>query len=328
MTVRHVLAASLWVALLCSLGQIARAESAPDALQWLQKVAAATRKLNYSGVFVYQGGGKSETSRIVHVAENGRDQERIETLDGSPREIVRDGNDIKCYLPESRLVVVERRFRRQNFPSLLPEGIGGLTDHYVIHRGMPARIAGYDTQSIVVEPRDDLRYRRQFWVDSQTGLPLKAGLFDEKGEVRETFAFTELKIGGTVEREALKPHSRLAEGEWRVHDIRPKELGHEDDAWALKTLLPGFMRISTMKRPTRQDSPSTTHMVFSDGLAAISVFIEPLPTGHAKPETGAYAMGALNVYKRLLGEYLLVAMGDVPLVALRKLTDGIELKKK
>lgn len=311
-----------------SLAPGALAENTPDTLQWLQKVANSARRLNYSGVFVYQEGSRSETSRIAHLLENGRELERTETLDDSPREVVREGDEIKCYIPDQRLLVMERSKGRRSFPAVLPERLTILTDYYNIRRGPPGRVAGFDAQTILVDPKDELRYRRQFWVEAQSGLMLKASLLDEGGNPRESFTFTEVRIGGPVDRESLKVHARLKGGDWRVHDTRSRDMTPDDDEWVFRAPLPGFHRMSGMKRKSRRDGNEMTHLVFSDGLAAISVFIKPLDLASPRPESGVFAMGAVNVYKRLLGNHLLTALGDVPPVALVRLVDGIEARRK
>ena len=295
-----------------------------DALHWLQRVGSSAVKLNYSGVFVYRSGNNTETSRITHFADNNREMERIEVLDGSPREIYRENDETKCFLSENRLIVVEKRSHRRSFPALLPEGLGGLTDYYQFRKGTPARVAGYEAQLILVEPRDEWRYTRQFWVENNTGLLLKAVLLNDKGETRESFAFSELKIGGPVDKEALKGHLKTNTGDWRVHNVKSTDTGAEGMPWVLRTPIPGFRQISGMKRQNRPDGPETAHLVFSDGLAAISVFIEPASANKNRSEANAFSMGAVNVYRRAIGDYQLMAMGDVPMNTLRRLADGIE----
>lgn len=299
------------------------APAAADALQWLQRVSASAVRLNYSGVFVYRSGNNSETSRITHFSDGSKELERIEVLDGSPREVVRENDETKCYLSESRLVVVEKRSNRRSFPALLPEGLGGLTDYYQFRKGTPARVAGYEAQLILVEPRDELRYSRQYWVDNNTGLLLKAVLLNDKGEVRESFAFTELKIGGPVDKEALKGHMKVNSADWRVHTVKTTEAGVDSMPWVLRSPIPGFRQVSGMKRQNRADGPETSHLVFTDGLAAVSVFIEPA-SPIKRSEVASFSMGAVNVYRRTLGEFQLMAMGDVPLNTLKRLADGIE----
>lgn len=299
-----------------------------DAFQWLQRVAGSAVKLSYSGVFVYSNGSGSETSRIVHLNDGGKELERIEVLDGSPREMLRENDETKCYLSENRLVVVEKRSSQRSFPALLPESLGSLTDYYQFRKGTPARMAGYEAQQVVVEPRDDLRYGRQFWIENNTGLLLKMVVLNAKGETRESFAFTELKIGGPIDKETLKGHLKASGADWRVHNVKTTEASFDSLPWQLRTQLPGFRQVSGMKRVARPDGPETTHMVFTDGLAAISVFIEPPTAGKARSEAGAFTMGAVNVYRRNIGDFQLTAMGDVPLNTLKRFADGIEAKQK
>lgn len=301
----------------------ARAQAPAEALQSLQRVAAAAQKLNYTGVFVYQSGKQSETSRITHLVDGGTEYERLEVLDGSPREVVRVNDEVKCYLPESRLLIVERRRRGQvaSFPALSPESLAGLSEHYVIARGPNARVAGHDSHSIVIKPRDDWRYGHRLWVDAASGLLLKAALVDEHGETLESFSFTELRIGGPIDRASLQ--ARGIDSGWKVHDVRTGDSGSA--RWRFNAQPPGFRKVADMMRQGRGDGREVGHVMFSDGLAAVSVFIEPLGRGKAEP--GAMALGAVNAYKRVAGDHLFVVMGDVPPAALKKIAEGIEPKK-
>lgn len=304
------------------------AQAQKDVMYWLQRVVTAAQKLNYSGTFVYQSGSRTETSRIAHRVDGGREVERIETLDGSPREVIRDDDEVKCFLPEDRLLIIERRSPRRAFPAVLPSGFGGLSDHYVLRKGPVGRVAGLESQAIVVEPKDEFRYGHQFWIDTQSGLLLKATLLDERGEALETFSFTEVRIGGTVAPETLVPRFGKSAAEWQVRHARANEAKSESSGWIFRTQVPGFRKVSEMKRQSVPGESEGTHMVFSDGLAAISVFIDMLPPGKASPQTGRFSLGAINVEKRIAGEHLVVVMGDAPSAALKRIADGIEPRRK
>lgn len=312
-----------WIALVMLPAVAAPINSEP--LRWLERVAAAPRKLNFTGTFVFQSGDQSETSRIVHVTEGGHERERLEVIDGSPREVLRTDDEVQCLLPDSRLMIVERRTARRQFPALLPASLTGLSDHYVLRMGRIGRVAGHESQQILIEPRDELRYARQFWVDVHSGLLLKATLSNEKGELLESFAFTELTVGAPVPEAALKP--RATGGDWKVVHSRSSETRLDDTGWVLRTPLPGFRKLSGMKRSTRADGPEMLHLVYSDGLAAVSVFIEQAGEGR-KPELGEFSLGAINVYRRALGEHQLTVLGDVPFVALKKLGDALEPRRR
>lgn len=302
------------------------AEPQSDAMSWLQRSAVAADRLTYTGVFVYHNGIRSETSRIAHLNEAGKEFEKIEVLDGSPRVVVRTNEEVRCYLPDEHLQIVERRgVGAQDFPARLPTRLSGLTEHYNVRKGASDRVVGLDSQAILIEPKDGLRYGHVLWIDVRSGLLLKAGLVNERGEALETFVFTELKIGAPLDRAMLKP-APTKDG-WRVQDARTSEV-RGGDAWIFRNGLPGFRRISGMRRQARPDAPEMTHLIYSDGLASISVFIEPVAGRGEKLETGPFSMGAVNGYRRVAGDHFLVVMGDVPPLALKRLADGMEQKRK
>ena len=298
-----------------------------DALQWLYRAAISAQSLNYSGTFVYQCGPRSESSRISHVADADGDMEHIVMLDGSPREVVRIGNEVKTWLPEKRRVVIERRIQRPGFPELAPSGLADLTDYYTIQRGAPDRVAGFDAQPVLIEPRDGYRYRRQLWIDRNSGLLLKSETFGENGQPKESLAFTELRIGAVIDRNLIKARFNHEEAGWRVQDVRSEATGSDDGRWEFRAVMPGFRQVASVMRQVQVDQPEGSQLVFSDGLAAISVFIEPIPADAPQPAVGQFTLGALNVYKRIIGKYLIVLMGDIPADALKKFGDGIKARK-
>jgi len=305
----------------------AQAVEPAEGMLLLNKAAGAAQKLGYSGTFVYQSGGKSETSRIVHFLEGGKEYERLEVLDGSPREVVRRDNEIRCYLPERKLVIVEKRGQRRAFPALLPVGLGGVAENYTIRSGATERVAGFDALAVILEPKDELRYGYQLWIESASGLLLKSVLLGEKGEKLESFAFTQLQIGAAPGRDVVR--SRF-EGlsDWRIHDHQTAESRQEDLPWQFRAQLPGFRKTVSLRRLAGGDLPDSFHLVFSDGLAAVSVFIESLAGRKEMPEPGMTTMGAIHVYQRIVGDHAVVVMGEVPAQTVKKLGDGIDPKRK
>lgn len=298
-----------------------------DALAWLQKMAAAAQKLNYTGTFTYQSGDSSETSRITHLVDASGEQERLEVLDGSPREVVRSNDEVKCFLPDDKVVIVEKRGQHKAFPALLPASVGSLGEHYHIRKGDVSRVAGLDSQLVTLEPKDSLRYGHHLWADIASGLILKARTVNDRNETIEQFVFNQLQINGVIDRATLKPKFDAEGKAWRVHNARASQSLSVGGEWLFKTQLPGFKKSAGMRRQARQEGGAeTTHFVFTDGLASISVFIEPLMD--QKAEKATYSVGAINVYKRVAGKHLLTVLGEVPMATLMRLGDGMELRKK
>jgi len=169
---------------------VAEAQS-PETLTWLRKINEATQKLSYTGTFVYQNGARSETSRITRYVDPSTDIERLEVIDGMPREIVRTRDTVRCYLPGLRLVKVDRRTER-DFPAVLPERITALARHYDITLGEKTRIANHECQAVVLTPRDNLRYGYRLYADTNSGMLLRAVTVDAAGGPGGERTFTEL----------------------------------------------------------------------------------------------------------------------------------------
>jgi len=313
-----------WLAVLLAPMLGAAPALAEDGLALLQRIAQGSRQLTYSGTFVYRSGDKVDTSRIAHSLTDGIEVERIEALDGSPREVLRAGSEVKCFFPEEKLVIIENRSSQRGFPALLPAGLGSLPEHYSIRSGGQGRIAGMKSRAVLLEPRDDLRYGHELWMAAASGLLLKANLIGERGETLESFAFTQVTIGGPLEKGALKP--RFDSERVRVQQVRATEVKPDDMGWSFRTLLPGFRKVAAMRRQTAPENPESLHVVFSDGLASISVFIEP--GGSGGEAEAVSTVGPVNVYRRQVGEHRLVVMGEVPALAVKRLGDGIERRHK
>lgn len=297
---------------------------AQEPLALLQKIAQGSRQLTYSGTFVYRSGQRVDSSRIAHSVLDGVEVERVEALDGSPREVLRAGSEVKCFFPDEKLLIVENRPGQRGFPALLPVGLGSLPEYYVIRAGESARVAGLQSRALRLEPRDALRYGHEFWMDHASGLLLKANLIGERGEVLESFAFTQVSIGGPLEHGALKP--RFHGDQVKVQQVRSSEIRGDDTGWVFRNMLPGFRKSAAMKRQKAPDQPESLHVVFSDGLASISVFIEP--GGVGADANSLATMGPVNIYRRQLGDHRAVVVGEVPIVAVKRLGDGIERRRK
>ena len=309
------------LALLLALGAGAAQAQPAEALAWMRKIHDATLKLSYTGTFVYQHGGRSESSRITRYVDQNGDIERLEMLDGVPREIVRTRDVVRCYLPDSRVVKIERRTRDRSFPALLPESIGALARHYELALGETRRIAGFDCQSIVLTPKDDLRYGYRLYADAKTGMLLKAVIVDSSGERVEQFTFTQLAIGN-VTRDMVRP--RHASGKWRVEDAEasPTRLA----GWGLSAELPGFRKVIELKR-RMTDAKPVGQMVYSDGLAAVSVFIEPLQARGDPVSPGIASMGAMHVYTREVANHRVTVVGEAPAASVQRIANAVEFRR-
>lgn len=311
------LALCAWLIPAVALGDTSRAP-----LEWLGRIASAGQRLNYTGTFIYQSGRDFETSRITHKVDANGEHERLEVLDGSPREVIRSNNQVQCVLPDQKLVIVDQGSARRAFPARLPASYAGVAENYRITLGGSGRVAGLDVQQILLEPKDELRFGHVLWADVETGLLLKARMVDDQGEVIEQFTFTDVRIGGEIEMEALRPRF-IKNDQWKVVSARGDEVRPEDKGWVLEAPVVGYELKSVVRRPLGQGRKEVLHIVYSDGLAAISVFIEPADADSGHHGIGATATGPISMYKRVVSDHLITVLGEVPMAAVRQIGDGM-----
>ena len=298
---------------------VAQAQS-PETLSWLRKIHEATERLSYSGTFVYQNSGRTETSRITRYVDPAGDIEKLEVMDGVPREIVRTKDAVRCYLPDSRVVKVDRRTERA-FPALVPERISALAAHYDISLGHTRRIAGFDCQEVMLRPKDNLRYGYRLYADVNSGMLISAVTVDAAGKNVEQFTFTQLRLGN-VTRDMVRPRHTVKA--WRVEyaEAAPARLA----GWGLAAELPGFHKITELKRRLGESRP-VGQMVYSDGLAAVSVFIEPLQGRREPVRTGLASMGAINIYTREVADHMITVVGEAPALSVQRIADAVEFRR-
>lgn len=296
-----------------------------DGLAWLTKMANASRRLNYSGTFVYQHGDRIETSRIVHfVNPAGGVFEKLETLDGPAREVIRTNDQVSCYLPDSKTVLVEKRSARQ-FPALFPEQQGDVADNYAVVVAGRDRVAGYECQVVVLEPKDRLRYGHQFCAETRSGLPLRARTFSEKKRLLESFAFTEVRLGGRFSRDQVRSRYAGRSRDWKIDQsaLVLKDVP-ADTGWTLMRQPAGFKKLTELKRSIAGRSNVVSHIVYSDGLAAISVFIEPLPK--TRPARSLSHQGAVNIYVRPVADHMVTVLGETPAATVMQIANSLEFR--
>ena len=302
--------------------------------QWIQAVQAAAQKVNYQGTIVYQAGGEMRSSRVTHLFDGTHSHERIQTLDGKLREYIRrrseTSDQVQCLIPESRRIVVDQRKVEESFPGLTSASPEQILERYTLKVGGIERVAGIECQMLMLEPKDSARYGYRLWVDRATGLLLKAQTINKRNEVIEQIAFSDVRIGDRIDRSKLRP-SWPTEG-WSVErsDYRKTDLSQH--GWVVPAPA-GFRRTREVAR--RIGDSDAMQAVFSDGLATISVFIEPnslaaIP-GSSMPgtqaQTDALQMhGPTAAFSRRIGDSLVTVVGEVPPSTVRSLAGSVEYR--
>lgn len=317
---------SLLIALSLVPSCAALAQSEPAAEQWLQRIYSAMQRLSYRGTFVYRHDDQMETSRVTRLADEPGPIEKLEVLDGVPREIIRSRDQVVCYLPSSMTIKIDKQGGRRSFPFVLPDRVKDLANSYFVRKGGVDRVAGYDCQVIVLEPKDNLRYGQRLCADLATGMLLKTNTVSENHKMLETFAFTEIKIGGHIGRELVESGFVLTSKDWRVEISGATAADLTQTGWTVRSPLPGFRKVTEVTR-TLNGAPGVGHVVFSDGLAAVSVFIEPSISRHASRHPGLSRQGAINVFARQIDSHWVTVVGEAPPRSVRLIGNAVEHRR-
>lgn len=312
------------------------AEERQAGLDWLKTVVFAGHQTDYTGVFVYQYGNRVETSRITHLAEADGEYERIESLDGPKREIVRHHGQVWSYLNHKMLQVNSHKGRGR-FPALLPEQLAALSENYQPKQLGTERVAGYETQVILFQPKDRLRYTHKIWVHTGSGLLLKAAVLGDKSQLVEQYAFTQLQLGGKIDDSWIKKTESSGTKQKILADTRSLNLSelsdaglcdfHPNSGWVADALPQGFKKTMELLRPMHGKHAPVTQMVFSDGLSAISIFIEPDDQDEDDVE-GLSSRGAMNMYHKVMDQHLITVVGEVPPSTVMRVHNSVRFSGK
>lgn len=293
-----------------------------DLLNRLHQSRSAAQDLDYVGTFVYQQGVQLRTSRITHTRTAKSVIEKLEILDGQSQETLRNGEEIIHYLPLERRIIVERRGGERNFPDMRAVEPQALVSHYTLRPLATDRIAGRAAVGMALDPQDALRYGYRFWSDRASGLLLRAQTISEKGEVIEQIAFTQLELG-KIRPSQLKTSHVNTRG-WRIESaVLTPDSG---SGWKAGWLPAGFRPIRVVRRVLSGsgksgESREVVQLIFSDGLAGISVFVEPWSARH---EGLPLQQGSLNMLGKRHGKFWLTIVGEVPLVTIRQVAESLE----
>ncbi len=308
---------------------MASQQSAPDpAAALLARIGSAARDLSYSGVFVHSSQERT-TSRITHLSDHGDEWEKIETLDGPAQEIIRRNDEMYCYQPDSKTVRLDRRITGKFFPSLLNTPAATVQENYRLKLGGIERIGGHDCQWVALEPKDTLRYLQRLCAELNTGLLLRARTFNAREQMLEQFTFTQLAIGKDAARDFGRGHikSSLIEKRsgWQTDDSAQREVKNTDTGWTVNAPPAGFRKIMEMKRTLAGKTQPVSHLVYSDGVASISVFVEPLLTG-TKGFSKAAEDGMYSYALRPVGASQVTVLGEVPIDTAQLMANGVVSK--
>jgi sigma-E factor negative regulatory protein RseB len=284
-------------------------------VEWLQRMHAASRQRSYVGTFVVSApAGSLSSARIWHVCEGDLQMERIEALSGPPRSTFRRNDHVMTFLPETKVVKSEKRENLELFPNLLGTPDSSIGDFYGARVLGKDRVAGFDADVVQLEPRDGLRFGYRVWSERRSGLVVKLQTIDGENRVMEQSAFSELQLDAPVKAQALAQMMGSTAG-YRVEKSELERTTASKEGWSLRAPIAGFKPVSCYRRAGSGAHGHTMQWTFSDGLASVSLFVEPYDA-QRQPREVLLALGATHTLTRRLagkdGDWWLTAVGEVP----------------
>ena len=295
-----------------------------DIEKWLAKMHHAAHMINYDGTFVYGQNNEMTSMQIIHSVDKNGEFERLISLDGSGREVIRSGDTVTCVLPDKKSVVVDKSRPDSEFPPAFPLKIEQLSKFYTFHFGKEGMVAGRAAVKLMIKPKDVYRYARTLWIDAKTGLLLKDHLVDDNGKIVEQFMFTQINYPAVIEKHRLTSGSKHKKFTWyKAEDSKTKDDVNKSMNWKVMAVPTGFVPGVKRHHKMTMSAMPVEHFMYSDGLSSVSIFVEK-QMDQSKNLVGSSTMGAVNAYGRAVGKYHVTVVGEVPHATVKMIGDSVE----
>ena len=309
---------------LCAAAQAAEAEASgnsDDSINaLLGQASQAVRSETYRGILVYLREGQLDTLRVIHRMQDGLEQERLVSLTGQPREVIRRGGVVTSILPNSEVVLISRRKHDGLLGSVVQFSADRMREHYRVSDMGQRRLSDRVGRLVSIEPLDGYRYGYRMLIDDKTYLPLKLDLVSD-GNVLEQLMFTQIEFPESINDSEFEPGYDIHGFRVIKHEaVQVEDKPVPEDAWKPTDLPPGFeLAEDGVRRVT--ESGYVRQMLFTDGVATVSAFVAP--AGLRKPLQGATTMGAVNAYGHVVGETQITVVGEVPARTVKRIAENL-----
>lgn len=290
--------------------------------EWLNRMGAAVQSTSYEGTVIRIRGGEAEALKVAHTVADGVVRERVVAQEGNGLEIIRNGNEVHCILPDRKSVLVEEWDDQSTLFSTLPSSEIRFGNEYDVSIVREDRVAGRSTNVLAIRPHDGYRYGYRIWLDTETAFPLQTQLIGDDGTAIEQVKFAEISLNEEIHPSALAPSNNTENYRWFNQPARHVTRS-ADTNWASMDLPKGFRAISTHEEQMPGSETFVTHILYSDGLANVSVFIAELGEGSSQ---GPSSVGGSNSFSAVVGDHQVTAVGEVPAITVEQIATTMGLR--
>jgi sigma-E factor negative regulatory protein RseB len=293
--------------------------SAEAPADWLERMSAAVQKTSYSGTVIRTKGGEAEALKVVRSIAGGVISEKMTVQEGNGLEIIRSGDEVHCILPDKKSVLVESWNNQGTLFTTLPANTGRIGNEYDLSLVREDRVAGRKAVMLAIRPHDEFRFGHRLWLDRETAFPLRTEIIDSDGSLLEQVKFADINLASNISPEALLPSVNLDGFAYMSGAIRRVQVDVESN-WVCDDLPPGFRVVSTKTEQIAGTEIPVTHILYSDGLATVSVFVAQ---GQTKKNARRTNVGGSSAYSLQVGDYQITAVGEVPAATVEKIASSM-----
>jgi len=287
--------------------------------EWLSKMAGAVQTTNYEGTVIRLQNGKIEALKVVHLIVDGVVREKVIVQEGNGLEIIRNGNEVQCILPDKKSVLVEEWNDQSTLFSTLPSSDMRFGNEYDVSIVRNERVAGRKAILLAIRPHDEYRFGYRLWLDIATGFPLQTRLVGDNGDAIEQVKFADISLNKEIQASALEPSISTENFRWFTQPRRAIKQSVESP-WSSDDLPPGFQVVSTHEEELSDGGSLVTHILYSDGFANVSVFIEPAKGNRIARRS---RVGASNSFSTEIDGYQITAVGEVPAATVERIATSM-----
>jgi sigma-E factor negative regulatory protein RseB len=314
----------LWPVLAATLLSCSAAATAQpaDPNEWLKRMSAAVQHTSYVGTVIRVRDGQVEALKVVHTVSDGVIREKVVAQEGDGLEIIRNGNEVHCIIPDRKSVLVEEWNDQSTVFSTLPTSQVRFGSEYDVILKGEERVAGRRTVLVAIKPHDEYRYGHRIWLDLETAFPLQTQLIGEDGQAIEQVRFADISLNKAIDMEMLEPSIDIEAFRWVNQP--PRHVNHAiESSWRSSDLPRGFRPIATHGEKLPGSDDVTTHILYSDGLATVSVFVA---AANGKMANGASSVGGSNSFSAVVDGHRVTAVGEVPAMTVEQIATTMTLR--
>jgi sigma-E factor negative regulatory protein RseB len=293
-----------------------------DPNELLIRMGTAVQMTSYEGTVIRIQDGKAEALKVIHTVTDGVIREKVVAQEGNGLEIIRNGNEVHCILPDSKSVLVEEWDDQSTLFSTLPSSQVRFGSEYDVSIVREERVAGRQTILIAIRPHDVYRYGHRIWLDTETAFPLQTQLIGEDGTAIEQVKFADISLNKEILASALAPSISTENFRWLNQPSRHEKRDVET-TWESTDLPSGFRAVATHGETMPGSEEVVMHILYSDGLANVSVFVAQQDQASS---AGPSRVGGSNSYSASIDGYRITAVGEVPAITVEQIVTTMSLR--